>query len=140
MPQVYITRRLHFSASHRMYNPSYSEEWNKAAFGHCANPNGHGHNYYLDVTVVGTPAPETGHVLDLGVLKKIVTRHVVGLLDHRNLNVDVDFMEGILPSTENLAIAIWNQLEPHIPSGRLHRIRLYETERQFAEYFGPGGE
>jgi len=137
MSNVYVTRRVHFSATHRMHNPDRSDAWNRAAFGACNNVNGHGHNYLLDVTVIGTPVPETGHVIDLGLLKKIVHKHVVDHLDHRNLNLDVDFLRNILPSTENLVVAIWNQLAPHIPAGRLYRVRLYETERQYADYFGP---
>ncbi len=137
MSTVYVTRRAHFNAAHRLHNPAKSHAWNQAAFGKCNNPNWHGHNYLLEVTVAGTPEPSTGFVLDLGELKQLIQEHVVDHLDHKNLNVDVTFMAGVIPSTENLVIAIWHILAPHIPAGRLHRIRLFETERNYAEYFGP---
>ncbi len=137
MSTVYVTRRAHFNAAHRLHNPAKSHAWNQAAFGKCNNPNWHGHNYLLEVTVAGTPEPSTGFVLDLGELKQLIQEHVVDHLDHKNLNVDVTFMAGVIPSTENLVIAIWHILAPHIPAGCLHRIRLFETERNYAEYFGP---
>ena len=137
MSTVYVTRRAHFNAAHRLHNPAKSHAWNQVAFGKCNNPNWHGHNYLLEVTVAGTPEPSTGFVLDLGELKQLIQEHVVDHLDHKNLNVDVTFMAGVIPSTENLVIAIWHILAPHIPAGRLYRIRLFETERNYAEYFGP---
>ena len=138
MPTVYVTRRSQFNAAHRLHNPDMSDEWNRETFGACNNPNWHGHNYTLEVTVAGEPNPLTGYVLDLGLLSNLVSEQVVQHLDHRNLNLDVPFLQGILPSTENLAIVIWNRLADALPAGRLHRVRLYETDRNFADYFGPG--
>ena len=136
MPLVRVTRRVHFNAAHRLHNPHKSEEWNRVTFGLCNNPNWHGHNYELEVTVIGEPSQETGYVIDLGVLKSILNEHVVDICDHSNLNVDVPFLEGILPSTENFAIAIWHQIVDAIPSGELESVRLFETPRNFAEYRG----
>ncbi len=136
MPTIYVTRKLHFNAAHRLHNPEKSDAWNRETFGPCNHPNWHGHNYVLEVTVAGEPEPETGYVIDLGQLKRLVTETVVDKVDHKNLNLDVDFMQGILPSTENFVVAIWKQLEGALPSGRLHAVRLYETERNFAEYRG----
>ena len=136
MPTVYVTRKLHFNAAHRLHNPAQSEAWNRETFGRCNSPNWHGHNYVLEVTVAGEPDPETGYVIDLGVLKRIVTERILDRVDHKNLNLDVDFMQGILPSTENFIVAIWNELAGALPTGRLYRLRLYETERNFAEYRG----
>ncbi len=137
--EVYITRQVHFNAGHRLYNPARSRVWNERTFGPCANPNGHGHNYVLEVTVRGAPDPETGYVLDLGDLKRILDRAVVLPCDHRNLNKDVDFLKGIIPTTENLVVAFWGRIEPRIRQGSLHCVRLFETPRNFAEYRGPGG-
>lgn len=136
MPTVYVTRKTHFNAAHRLHNPEKSEEWNEDTFGPCNHPNWHGHNYVLEVTVAGKPDPDTGYVIDLGVLKRILHERVVDKVDHKNLNLDVDFMEGIIPSTENFTIAIWHELEDALPSGRLHCVRLYETERNYVEYRG----
>ena len=136
MPTVYVTRRAHFNAAHRLHNPDKSDEWNRRVFGKCNNPNWHGHNYVLEVTVAGEPHPETGYVIDLSDLKRIVEDHVISHCDHANLNLDVAFMRGIMPSTENFVVAIWRQLEPVIPGGRLHSIRLRETERNAVEYRG----
>ena len=136
MPTVYVTRKVHFNAAHRLHNPDKPDEWNRETFGKCNHPNYHGHNYTLEVTVAGEPDPETGYVIDLGALKQIVHERVVEKVDHRNLNLDVDFMDGVLPSTENFAVAIWNELEDALPAGRLHCVRLYETERNVAEYRG----
>ncbi|MDX1547879.1 MAG: 6-carboxytetrahydropterin synthase [Rhodothermales bacterium] len=136
MPTVYVTRKLHFNAAHRLHNPAKPEDWNRETFGLCNSPNWHGHNYVLEVTVAGEPDPDTGYVIDLGVLKRIVTERILDRVDHKNLNLDVDFMQGILPSTENFIVAIWNELAGALPAGRLYRLRLYETERNFAEYRG----
>ncbi|HEX7072088.1 MAG TPA: 6-carboxytetrahydropterin synthase [Rhodothermales bacterium] len=136
MPTVYVTRRAHFNSAHRLHNPDKSDEWNKRVFGKCNNPNWHGHNYVLEVTVAGEPDPETGYVIDLSELKRIIEERVISIVDHANLNLDVEFLRGIMPSTENFAVAIWQQLEPAIPGGRLHRIRLQETERNVVEYCG----
>ncbi len=136
MPLVYVTRKAHFNAAHRLHNPEKSDEWNREMFGKCNNANWHGHNYHLEVTVAGEPDPETGYVIDLGLLKKVMNERVVDVCDHANLNLDVAFMRGIMPSTENFVVAIWKQLEDALPSGKLHCIRLYETERNMAEYRG----
>lgn len=136
MPTVYATRKAHFNAAHRLHNPDKSDAWNQETFGKCNNPYFHGHNYHLEVTVAGEPDAERGFVVDLSDLKAAIQEHVLSKVDHKNLNHDVDFMEGVLPSTENFAVAIWNQLEGTLPSGRLHRIRLYETDRNLVDYYG----
>lgn len=134
---VYLTRSEHFNAAHKLYNPNWTPEKNDEVFGKCANQNWHGHNYELLVTVKGKPDPDTGFVFDVKRLSIIIKEHIIEKLDHRNLNVDVDFMEGQMCSTENLAIAIWQQLVPHLPAGvQLHAIKLYETPRIYVEYFG----
>jgi 6-pyruvoyltetrahydropterin/6-carboxytetrahydropterin synthase len=134
---VYLTRQEHFNAAHKLYNPNWSNEQNNAVFGVCANENWHGHNYDLYVTVKGNPDPETGFVYDVKRLSQLIKSQVIDKLDHKNLNLDVDFMTGKLCSTENLAIAIWEQLAPHLPgSVELHCIKLYETPRIYVEYFG----
>jgi 6-pyruvoyltetrahydropterin/6-carboxytetrahydropterin synthase len=136
---VLVTRQVHFNAAHRLYNPSRSRRWNERTYGPCANPNGHGHNYVLEVTVRGRPDRQTGYVLDLGELKRIVERAVVVPCDHRNLNKDVGFLTGTIPTTENLVVVFWHRIAPRITAGELHCVRLYETPRNFAEYMGPGG-
>jgi 6-pyruvoyltetrahydropterin/6-carboxytetrahydropterin synthase len=137
MPTVYATRKAHFNAAHRLHNPERSDEWNRRTFGKCNNPNFHGHNYHLEVTVAGEPDEERGYVVDLGDLKAVIEERVLEKVDHQNLNRDVPFMDGVLPSTENFAIGIWRQLEGHLPAGaRLHRVRLYETERNLVDYYG----
>ena len=134
---VYITRIEHFNAAHRLYNPSWSRERNEEVFGKCANDNWHGHNFELHVTVKGVPDPDTGFVFDAKRLSRIVQERIVDRLDHRNLNLDVDFMQGKLCSIENLVVAIWGQLAPGMPQGvTLHAIRLVETPRIFVEYYG----
>ena len=134
---VYLTRQEHFNAAHKLYNPNWSNEQNNAVFGVCANENWHGHNYDLYVTVKGNPDPETGFVYDVKKLSQLIKSQVIDKLDHKNLNLDVDFMTGKLCSTENLAIAIWEHLAPHLPgSVELHCIKLYETPRIYVEYFG----
>ncbi len=138
---VYITRQVHFNASHRLHNPAQTAEWNEREFGLCNNVNGHGHNYILEVTVAGQPGRDTGYIMDLGELKDILNRAVVDKCDHRHLNLDVDFLQGVIPSTENLVLAFWSQIAPLLPpAARLHRVRLYETPRNFAEYFGPDSD
>ena len=134
---VYLTRSEHFNAAHKLYNPNWSPEQNEAVFGKCANENWHGHNYELLVTVKGQPDPGTGFVFDVKRLSTIIKEQIIEKLDHRNLNLDVDFMQGKMCSTENLAIAIWEQLKPHLPESlQLHCIKLYETPRIYVEYFG----
>ncbi len=136
MPTVYVTRRVHFNAAHRLHNPARSEIWNQETFGLCNHPNWHGHNYVLEVTVAGEPNAETGFVLNLRDLKAILEQRILSKLDHKNLNLDVDFLQGIIPTTENLVVAIWRELEDALPAGRLYRIRLYETESNYVEYYG----
>lgn len=134
---VYLTRVEHFNAAHKLYNPNWTKEQNETVFGKCANANWHGHNYELYITVKGRPNPDTGFVFDVKELSRIINQHVIEQLDHKNLNEDVPFMKNQLCSTENLAIAIWRQLHPHLPAGvQLHGIKLYETPRIFVEYFG----
>lgn len=134
---VYITRIEHFNAAHKLYNPSWSREKNEEVFGKCANENWHGHNFELFVTLKGEPDPDTGFVYDVKKLSIIVQEHVIEKLDHKNLNVDVDFMKGKLCSIENLVIGIWNELVPHLPAGvELHCLKLSETPRIFVEYYG----
>jgi 6-pyruvoyltetrahydropterin/6-carboxytetrahydropterin synthase len=134
---VYLTRAEHFNAAHKLYNPSWSKEKNDEVFGKCANDNWHGHNYDLFVTIKGVPDPDTGFLVDAKKLSTVINQHVIDKLDHRNLNLDVDFMQGKMCSSENLAIEIWNQLQPHLPAHvQLHCIKLYETPRIYVEYFG----
>lgn len=135
---VYLTRQVHFSAAHRLHNPARSLAWNRRRYGLCANPGWHGHNYVLEITVRGRPDPETGYVMDLGELKRIVHRAVIDPCDHHNLNTEVKFLRGKIPTTENLVIAFWQEIAPRLPSAAtLHRVRLYETPRNLADYYGP---
>jgi 6-pyruvoyltetrahydropterin/6-carboxytetrahydropterin synthase len=135
---VHITRQVHFNSAHRLYNPNRSLAWNQAKFGLCTNPHWHGHNYVLEVTVKGRPDPETGYIMDLSELKRVLHLAVVDKCDHRNLNDEVDFLRGTIPSTENLVIAFWREIAPHLPPrAKLHRVRLYETPRNFADFYGP---
>ena len=135
---IFITRREHFNAAHRLFRPDYDDAKNLEVFGKCSNPNWHGHNYELLVTVKGEVNPETGFLMNLKELSRLINIFVLDKLDHKNINLEVDFMEGRLASTENLAIAIWEQLEHPIKDAgaQLHRIMLYETERNFVEYYG----
>lgn len=136
---IYITRKEHFNAAHKMYNPNWSKEKNETVFGPCANENWHGHNYELFVTVKGNPHPETGYVMDIKELSVMIRETITEKVDHKNLNIDVPFMKGIMASTENFVIAIWNQLHPVIEKKEgviLHCVKLYETPRNYVEYFG----
>lgn len=136
---LYITRKEHFNAAHRLYNRHWSAEKNEEVFGKCANSNWHGHNYDLFVTVKGEPDPDTGFIINIKILSEIIRNEVVNKLDHTNLNLDVDFIpKDFQPSTENLSRIIWNQLEAPIKKHgcTLHRIKLWETENIYAEYFG----
>ena len=134
---VYLTRSEHFNAAHRLCNPEWSFEKIEEVFGKCANENWHGHNYELLVTIKGIPERGTGFVFDVKKLSEIIKEHIIEKVDHRNLNVDVEFMKGQMCSTENLAVAIWNELKPHLPKEvLLHCIKLYETPRIYVEYFG----
>lgn len=134
---VHITRQVHFNSAHRLYNSTKSLAWNQKQYGLCTNPHWHGHNYVLEVTLKGQPDPVTGYIMDLAKLKGILHATVVDKCDHRNLNDEVPFLRGIIPSTENLVIAFWEQIAPQIPNGSLHCVRLYETPRNYAEFFGP---
>lgn len=134
---VYITRIEHFNAAHKLYNPKWTKEENEAVFGKCANENWHGHNFELHVTIAGSTNPETGFVFDVKKLSIIIKEHVTEKLDHKNLNVEVDFMANKICSIENLVIGIWNQLSPQLPTEvKLHALKLYETPRIYVEYFG----
>lgn len=134
---IYLTRVENFNAAHKLSNPAWSPEKNKEVFGKCANENWHGHNYELHVTVKGEPDPETGFVFNAKTLGNLIEEHVVEVVDHRNLNMDVAFMAGKFTSAENLAIGIWEQLARHLPeSVQLHCIKLYETPRIYVEYYG----
>ena len=134
---VYLTRLEHFNAAHKLYNPKWSREKNEEVFGECANENWHGHNFELYVTVKGNPDADSGFIIDAKQLSKIVNEHVIDKLDHKNLNLDVDFLAGKICSTEVLIVEIWKQLLPHIPNNvQLHSLKLYETPRIYVEYFG----
>ena len=139
-PILYITRKEHFNAAHKLYNNAWTPEQNEAVFGKCANANWHGHNFDLYVTVKGTPNPDTGFIMDLKLLKRIIKEEVIEHLDHRNLNEDVPFLKGVLPSIEHIATAIWQRIEPRLPENcRLHKVLLYETEQNFVEFYGEFG-
>ncbi|MBI1344113.1 MAG: 6-carboxytetrahydropterin synthase [Terrimonas sp.] len=134
---VYLTRIEHFNAAHKLYNPTWSREKNEEVFGKCANENWHGHNFELWVTIKGAPDPDTGFIFDAKKLSKIINEKVIDKLDHRNLNLDVDFMKGKMCSIENLVMGIWKELEPHLPPAvSLHCLKLIETSRIYVEYFG----
>lgn len=137
---VYVSRKEHFNAAHKLSNPSWSEQKNREIFGPCANENWHGHNYDLIVTVAGEVDPDTGFVVDLKRLSDLIRSEVTNKVDHKNLNLDVDFMSGKLPSTENLVIEFWKILEPRISSisrfGKLYALKLYETPLNYVEYKG----
>jgi len=137
---VYLTRMEHFNAAHKLYNPLWTKEKNDEVFGKCANDNWHGHNYDLYVTVKGEPDTDTGFLFDVKKLSVMIKECVIEKVDHKNLNLDVDFMRGKMCSSENLAVGIWQQLEQHLPSNvKLHSIKLYETPRIYVEYFGENG-
>jgi 6-pyruvoyltetrahydropterin/6-carboxytetrahydropterin synthase len=133
---VYITRRETFAAAHRLFKPELSDEENLELFGKCSNPNWHGHNYTLEVVVSGEVDTNTGFVMDLKELKEIVRKHVISKVDHKNLNLDTDFMKGKIPTSENIVIAIWDELEGKITKGKLFSVKLYETENNYFEYKG----
>ncbi len=132
----YVTRRETFSAAHRLYNPKFSDEENERLFGKCSNPNWHGHNYTLEVIVAGEINNETGYVIDLKLLKKIIIENIIVKVDHKNLNTETDFMKGIIPTAENIAAAVWQQLVNKIPSGKLYAVKIFETENNYFEYKG----
>ncbi|MDX5437797.1 MAG: 6-carboxytetrahydropterin synthase [Pontibacter sp.] len=137
---IYVSRLEHFNAAHKLFNPNWSLAKNKEVFGPCANTNWHGHNYELVVTVKGKPDPDTGFVIDLKKLSTLIRTHIISKVDHKNLNLDVPFMEDKLASTENLVVEFWKILEPRIreisENASLHSLKLYETPRNYVEYFG----
>ena len=133
---MYVTRKANFSAAHRLFNPLLSDQENLEIYDKCSNPNGHGHNYYLEVTVAGEPDPKTGYVIDLKKLKKVIEEHFISKVDHKHLNLDVEFLRNVVPTAENIAIACWNQLAPWIKEGKLYSIRLFESQNNFVEYKG----
>ena len=135
-PEVTVTRRLHFSAAHRVHNPAMSDEENRRIFGKCNNPNWHGHNYILDVSVRGELDDRTGYVMDLGRVRDVVQQQVIGKVDHRNLNLEVDFLKNVIPTTENIVVAFWRVLEPALAPAKLTRLVLWETVNNYVEYDG----
>lgn len=137
MPRVRVTRRLHFSAAHRIFRPDWSDQRNAEVFGDCANPHWHGHNYEIDVTVEGEVDPETGYVMDLKLLRDLVEERVLADVDHRNLNLQVPWLKDVNPTTENLVVAVWERIQDGLPEGvRLERVVLWETPRNSVEYSG----
>lgn len=136
MPEVTVTRRLQFNAAHRVHNPSLSAAENEALFGKCNNPNWHGHNYTLEVSVRGPVDATTGYVLDLARLKDLVWDQVISEVDHRNFNVDVPFMNGVNPTSENIVVALWRRIAPLVAPATLARLRLWETDNNYVEYEG----
>lgn len=136
MAEVTVTRRMHFNAAHRVHNPALSDAENARLFGKCNNPNWHGHNYMLDVAVAGEIDERTGYVMDLAELKRIVQREVIEKVDHRNFNLEVDFMRGLIPTSENIVVACWRVLAPQVAPARLKRLVLWETPNNYVEYEG----
>ena len=133
---IYVTRREVFSASHRLYNEELTAEENISLYDKCANRYGHGHNFVLEVVVSGEVDPKTGYMLDLKILKKIIYEFIINKVDHRHLNYEVDFLQGIIPTSENICIAIWKELHNKIPVGKLYSVKLFETENNYVEYRG----
>ncbi|MGC6471217.1 MAG: 6-pyruvoyl trahydropterin synthase family protein [Flavobacteriales bacterium] len=138
MKKVKVIRRERFNAAHRLFNPNWSDKKNESVFGKCSNKNWHGHNYELFVTVEGTIDPETGYVIDLKILSDIIKNNVVNKMDHRNLNLEVDFMKGVITTAENIAVKIYEQIEKEIKATNcnLYSVKLYETENNYVEYYG----
>jgi 6-pyruvoyltetrahydropterin/6-carboxytetrahydropterin synthase len=138
MKEIFITRIEHFNAAHKMYNEAWSQEKNYEVFGKCANPNFHGHNYELHVTVKGKIDSETGYAMNAKILKDLMLQHVIDIADHRNLNIDVPFMQGLITTSENFAIAIWDQLQPHMAAhnAELYSVQLFETNNIYVTYYG----
>lgn len=138
---IYISRKVEFCASHRLYNPQFSDEKNDAIYGRCNNVNGHGHNYVLEVTLQGNVAPDTGMLMDLKALKTLLEDEIIDKVDHKNLNVDVDFLQGIIPTAENIVASFWKILEDKLPSNcRLFEMKLWESDNNMAFYRGEGVE
>lgn len=138
---MYISRKVEFCASHRLHSPALSDEENQALYGRCNNPNGHGHNYVLEVTISGPVDRTTGMVMDLKALKDLLVREIVDRVDHKNLNVDVDFLRGVIPTAENIVGSFWELVENKLPVNcRLYEMRLWETDQNVAVYRGEGVE
>jgi 6-pyruvoyltetrahydropterin/6-carboxytetrahydropterin synthase len=133
---VYVTRKAHFSAAHRLFNPKFTDAQNEAVFDKCNNVHGHGHNYEIEVTVAGEPDPETGYVIDLKKLGELIEEFILTKVDHKHLNYDVPELAGIIPTAENIALVFWQLLEGRITEGTLHSVRVAESDNNFAEYFG----
>ncbi len=133
---VYVTRRETFNAAHRLFNPKFSDEENLRIFGKCSNPNWHGHNYVLEVVVKGEINESTGFVINQNDLKKIINEKIIDKMDHKNLNIETDFMKDVIPTSENIVIAVWGQLVNEIKQGELFSVKLYETEKNYFEYRG----
>jgi 6-pyruvoyltetrahydropterin/6-carboxytetrahydropterin synthase len=133
---VYVTRKAHFSAAHRLFNPEFTDEQNEAVFDKCNNVHGHGHNYEIEVTVAGNPDPKTGYVIDLKKLSELIDVVILSKVDHKHLNFDVPELNGIIPTAENIALVFWSLLEPRITEGTLYKIRVAESDNNFAEYRG----
>jgi 6-pyruvoyltetrahydropterin/6-carboxytetrahydropterin synthase len=136
MPTVTVTRRVRFNAAHRVHNPALSDAENSAIFGKCNNPNWHGHNYILDISVEAELDPRTGYVFDLAKLKGVAEREILSVVDHKNFNLDVPFMSGVIPTTENIVVAFWKRLAPNVTPAKLTRLVLWETENNYVEYDG----
>ena len=134
--RVAVFRKEHFNAAHRIFNPAWEDSKNFEVFGKCSNPNYHGHNYELIIKVTGEPDPETGYVIDLKRLSTIVDSEILDHVDHKNLNLDVPFLKDMIPTAENIAVAFWNILAPKIPCGKLHCVKVYESDSNFVEYYG----
>ncbi len=136
LQMLYVTKKISFSAAHRLFNPDFTDAQNEEIFDKCNNIMGHGHNYTLEVTVVGIPDPSTGYVIDLKKLKQILKDEIFEYVDHKHLNHDVPFLKGIIPSAENITVVFWDILSPKITTGKLFKIRLFESENSWVEYFG----
>ena len=137
MPRCSVTRRVHFNAAHRVHNPKFSDEWNRKIFGVCNNPNYHGHNYELELTVTGEIDADTGYVYDLNLLKELAQERLLGQLDHKNLNLDVPWFRDLIPTSENIALVCWRELRAALPTTLALRLRLWETPRNYVDYEGP---
>ena len=133
---IYVTRKAHFSAAHRLYNPTFSDERNEATFDKCNNAMGHGHNYIIEVTVAGQPDPLTGYVIDLKKLSALMDEYIINKVDHKHLNFDVPELRGIIPTAENIALVFWQMLEPKITDGKLYSVKVFESDNNFVEYKG----
>jgi 6-pyruvoyltetrahydropterin/6-carboxytetrahydropterin synthase len=136
MPRCAVTRRVHFNAAHRLYNPKFPEAWNRATFGECSNANFHGHNYELELTVEGEIDPDTGYVMDLNKLRDLAQERLLRHLDHKNLNLDVSWFHSLIPTSENIALVCWRELRSALPDSLVLRLRLWETPRNYVDYEG----